>query len=131
MKRLKRWRRNRANMNTRILKTQDTCNISVHHILYWRKSHKKGYGVVPTYKTRSKESITQITFRISKLLRNKKHHIPKYKVDRTGLDFFSITSPKAPNMRWIMARSKHRNIKREVIKKFPDYVDLAIFDRWW
>jgi len=131
VRRLKRWRRNRANMNTRILKTQDACNISIRHILYWRKSHKKGMGVAPIYKTRSKESITRVTVRVSKLLRNKKHHIPKYKVDRAGLDFFSITSPKAPNMRWTMARREYRNNKREVIKKFPDYVDVALFDRWW
>ena len=124
----------KMSITTRTIKIIDNSRSLSFTFAHWiniAQYHRRNFvGVQHEYGIKSPIDSVGLT-KTGKTLRNRKDHVPKYKVDRCGINWTMMIFERSPSNHWRRARHKWIEHCRNIKKLETKHLDKMITTHWW
>ena len=107
-------------------------SLSIEFVSPWNDIYHRRHCITIDHRYGSESPIDSVSLtKVGKILRNRKHHIPKYKIERCDLDWAIMVETRSVSKNWRTARYKWIKHCRNVEKLQTKHLDKMILTHWW
>jgi len=118
-------------VRTRMIIKRSRCLTHEFTCPWYAKTHRRHTFATGFLKKQSFCTMGPSYIKPGRTLRNKKHHVPKYKYVRAGIEDINFNYLKSASRDWNSARIEWIGLLRGAKKLHPTYLNNILHPHWW